>query len=114
MKVKAVSALRVKRGLHRMNGAEPQVVLNCPLMMSAGLRLSRRLAKCILFLVADLHGSGRAKGAMADGNRIGPTGFGVRTPSAAFERIVAAKAVEGHRIPGRRRDADGHRDLDRG
>jgi hypothetical protein len=26
MKVKAVSALRVKRGLHRVNGAEPQVV----------------------------------------------------------------------------------------
>jgi len=70
-------------------------------MLSAGLRLSRRLAKCILFLVADLHGSGRAKGAMADGKRIGPPGFGVRPPSAAFERFVAAKAVEGHRIPGR-------------
>jgi hypothetical protein len=26
MKVKAVSALRGKRGLHRVNGAEPQVV----------------------------------------------------------------------------------------
>jgi hypothetical protein len=26
MKVKKVSALRVKRGLHRVNGAEPQVV----------------------------------------------------------------------------------------
>ena len=26
MKVNKVSALRVKRGLHRVNGAEPQVV----------------------------------------------------------------------------------------
>jgi len=42
-----------------------------------------------------------AQGAKADGKRIGPSGFGVRTPSAAFERFVAAKAVEGHRTPGR-------------
>jgi len=114
MKVKAVSALRSKRGLHRVNGAEPQVILNCPLMLAAGLRLSRRLAKCILFLVADLHGSGRAKGAKADGKRIGPSGFGVRPPAAAGERIGLAKAVAGHRIPGRRRDVADHRDPGRG
>jgi len=48
--------------------------------------------------------SGRAqveKGAKADGQRIGPLGFGVRPSSAAGERIVVVKAVAGHRTPGR-------------
>ena len=46
MKVNKVSALRVKRGLHRVNGAEPQIVGRTP--QTTDIRKTDAMTKYIL------------------------------------------------------------------